>query len=47
MTVPLGREREIEDLYRPEIVENLAELRRQIQIAQGRDRADELQGEAA
>ena len=47
MTVPLGREREIEDLYRPEIVENLAELRRQIQIAQGRDRADEQQGEAA
>ena len=47
MTVPLGREREIEDLYRPEIVENLAELRRQIQIAQGRDRAEEQQGEAA
>ena len=47
MTVPLGREREIEDLYRPEIVENLAELRRQIQIAQGRDRGEDQQGEAA
>ena len=47
MTVPLGHEREIEDLYRPEIVENLAELRRQIQIAQGRDRCEDQQGEAA
>ena len=47
MTVPLGRKREIEDLYRPEIVENLAELRRQIQIAQGRDRCEDQQGEAA
>jgi NitT/TauT family transport system ATP-binding protein len=36
LTVPLGRERTIEDLYTPEIVECLAELRRQIQIAQGR-----------
>ena len=49
MTVPLGRERSIEDLYRPEIVECLAELRRQIQIAQGRHEpaSASAKGEAA
>ena len=41
LTVPLGHDRTIEDLYKPEIVECLAELRRQIQIAQGRQPATE------
>lgn len=41
LTVPLGQDRTIEDLYKPEIVECLAELRRQIQIAQGRRSATE------
>ena len=41
LTVPLGNDRTIEDLYKPEIVECLAELRRQIQIAQGRQPAAE------
>ena len=41
LDVPLGSERSIEDLYRPEIVDCLAELRRQIQVAQGRQPAQE------
>jgi NitT/TauT family transport system ATP-binding protein len=37
MTVGLGEDRTLEDLYTPETTEMLHELRRQIQIAQGRE----------
>ena len=36
LDVPLGAERTLDDLYTPETTEMLAELRHQIQIAQGR-----------
>ncbi len=35
MDVPMGRERSLDDLYTPESAAMLAELRRQIEIAQG------------
>lgn len=40
LNVPLGAERTLDDLYTPETTEMLAELRHQIQIAQGRGGGD-------
>lgn len=36
LNIDLGKDRQLDDLYAPKAVEMLAELRRQIQIAQGR-----------
>ncbi len=40
MDVPLGQERTLDDLYTSEVTAMLADLRHQIQIAQGRGKAD-------
>ncbi|MEL6948351.1 MAG: ABC transporter ATP-binding protein [Pseudomonadota bacterium] len=47
LDVDLGDKRELEDLYSQKSVDMLAQLRAQIQIAQGRLPADQAQGAAA